>query len=315
MSVRKTFTTTELLENFSEKPTTPEAQIEYLALAPIQNAISELENNNIKVDPEIVLFKYQYDQNMNFDFINTEVMSVDDTDFNMLKVVLIYTDKEEFDDEELAQLDDLMDKVAPLRYFPYIEDPDINNILALMYIGNYPTMAIYDKIVQTIDDKLDELNDQDQDEEPEDVIYKYYVTYRDNITQLDKSMVIGSSIIIESEEDINLLIKKIASAENAATSEIFLYAFSPMGVKITEKEDKKETLESKVGDMSTSYMYSIFYKQNGEQKEHQCMINLDLNSYPDQKEELALSILEDVTNEDDEVELLDIVKLGEGSGE
>ena len=315
MSEIKTFTTTELLNFINEKPTTPKAKIDYLALAPIQNAISELGNNNIKVDPEIVLFKYQYDQNMNFDFINTEVMSVNDIDFNILKVVLIYTDKEEFDDEELAQLDDLMDKVAPLRYFPYIEDPDINNILALMYIGNYPTMTIYDKIVQTIDDALDELNDQDQDEEPEDVIYKYYVTYRDNITQLDKSMVIGSSIIIESEEDINLLIKKIASAENATTSEIFLYAFSPMGVKITEKEDKKETLESKVGDMSTSYMYSIFYKQNGEQKEYQCMINLDLNSYPDKKEELALSILEDVTNKDDEVELLDIVKLGEGSGE
>ena len=95
MSERNTFTTTELLDFINEKPTTPEAQIEYLALAPIQNAISELEKLNIKVDPDIVLFKYQYDQNMNFDFINTEVMSVDDTDFNVLKVVLIYTDKDD----------------------------------------------------------------------------------------------------------------------------------------------------------------------------------------------------------------------------
>lgn len=314
MIEEKILKTTELLDFINEKPTTPEAQREYLALAPIQNAISELENNNIKLDVDIHLYKYLYETNMNFEFINTEVMSDDDINQSMVKVVLIYTEKDEFDEEELVEIDKLMEIAAPLRYFPYIENPDINNILALLFIGNYPTMAIYDMIDQDINRRLGNIDDDQDEDETEDVIYKYYVTYRNNLNQLDKSMVIGSSILLSSEDEINLLIKKIADTENVDTSDIFLYAFSAMDTQFVPKDDK-DSLEDKVGDMSTSYMYSIFYKQNGEQKEHQCMINLDLNSYPDQKEELALSILEDITNEDDEVELIDIVKLGEGSGE
>ena len=152
--------------------------------------------------------------------------------------------------------------------------------------------------------------------------YDYYVTYK--AIDEDKALVIRSQNPITTADAISSMVVQLAEKEQVETEQIFLYGFSLMnifdGMEVYEDkvEDQEETSINTIdqdNSVHSIYVFSIHYKQNGELKELQNAINIDITADDSTKLELAESLVrdQDSVSDEDDIEIVEITKLADGN--
>lgn len=318
----KQFTTTEFFKLFNE-PTKLKAE-ENVALAPVQSTLLDMVKRNKITKQEIDKYSILY-YYMSYEELCSSLDDVENekeyeyADNNTIVIISALINK----DIMQIEFEDLCSRMSNRNFNLFNEEwSDSSETSTICTFINNDTKASKNilKFIRMSKDEKKEDNKMDKEEE---FYYEYYVTYRAN--NEDKALVIRTVYPIETSENVSNVIIQLAEKEGLDTSQIFLYAFSLMNIwnGIDEFDDESEeeeeesietTVEEQPIDFSCIYVYSIRYKQNGEQKEYQSVVNVDINEDESIKLELAESLVrdQDSVSDDDEIEILEITKLADG---
>ena len=312
------YSTTEL-KDFLNGPDNEINAEQKLALAPIYSLLVEMKDRkfiNDTQDIRIFLYNDEFSRDINFPYIETLIQQEigDELTPDSLVLVNLYNVNEEDD----VAAGELIFAGQKLGYQLLNEDK------GLFFIRVGTTMA--NKVCACYFQFAEEL-DQDTFETATTEIldnivgYDYYVSY--SFKGQNSYMIIRSAELIDDAYKISSVIEQLAQHHECDTNDVFIYGISFLKAAVEEKDVEPEplddafTLEQAINNPFASMNYYIIkYKHNGEIKECETAVGVDLNSKEAKAYKLAESLVKDINKsikEDDEFEIIDVELAGFGS--
>lgn len=291
------------------------------ALKPVVKAIDNLFDNNIISEDIHNNYRVYIVHNLDlFDDIftvNADDISIENT-IGMLRYAIedLSRDKEynenyiiilRYETIEFKRITDDIRFAAENRFNFYMcEEEDIDETSDILFIyNNILGNKVYNQINANAVTKYTE-----DEQKPKTKQHSYYVSYYIGNTSL-RTVIINTNSYISTPEDLEKIKRQIEVSEgiDPVHDPVTIIAFS-----LFHEEEQRVSMGS---SHMTMYVFKITYNINGEEKELIQGVDVDILDPKYENDDLALSLVYDLdeVNDDDEVFIIDVERLGYGEAE